>query len=436
MKKKFPILLCALLFIGLAVILGCNTEEGYEGDADLALPVATVNPAEECFNCHSGSNDTSDKILGAAAGYEHSGHFNGPRTLAPVGSDHMYVFHGSNAMYANGGGCQTCHTHQGFVDLITTGSSSTVEMASQPGCFTCHKPHDTGDFSLRASAAVSLADGSSYDFGTGNLCVNCHKSRRTVASYLGDPTDWPGSVSSHAGPHHGPQSDFIMGTNHWAYGSNSYQDVSIHASNTVNSCVDCHLFQPDGRLSGSLELAGHGMYLTAEVHGTPKDVIGTCTGSGCHETSFGIDPSLTGSFLDNGQQAGANWDGDATGTENKLDEIKGMRDTLITYFGTGSNFLKKDLITPGTSGDGPLVDAENDSIDPTVQPGEWEKDWVFASAYMTEVQAQSFWNFKYFMEDRSMGIHNPTFAAQILYDAIDNLNDNAAAGLQLGTTRP
>jgi hypothetical protein len=415
------VVLCFLLFVGLAILIGCDSS-GVTGDGD-GFDLSSINNSDACLDCHSGDTATGNNVLGASAGYENSGHYQGPRTLAPAGGDHMYVFHGSNAMYANGGGCEPCHTHQGFVEWVATGSSSTVESASQPGCFTCHAPHETGNFTLRKSTSVALVDGTStFDYGSGNLCVNCHLSRTDVATFLS--ATFPKSIKSYEGPHHGPQSDFIMGTNHWVYGGNSYNGVSVHATATANSCVTCHLYLPASRLSGTLELGGHGMYLASEVHGSSKDLVSSCLESGCHDTGSQFNPDYPGGpysdFFNNNKTATANWDGDAT-TENKLDEIKGLRDTLIGYFGTGGNF---------TGGQAPL----------TASSGEWGRDWDFQSQStgntMTLFQAQSFWNFKIFMEDRSMGIHNPTFAAQILYDAIDNLNTNAGAGLTLGGTRP
>ncbi len=57
-----------------------------------------------------------------------------------------------------------------------------------------------------------------------------------------------------------------------------------------------------------------------------------------------------------------------------------------------------------------------------------DRDWVFNSATstLTGYQSESFWNFTLFMYDRSRGVHNPKFAAEILYDAIANLNANVS----------
>ena len=413
-----------MLVITLSVFISCADSSG-----PVEEPAGDTNAA--CLMCHSADSPTGELLVAAAAGYENSGHYNGPRALDPnvAATGHIYVFHGSNAMYANGGGCGYCHTHQGFIDYVENGvDDGDYPFASQPECFTCHMPHESYGFGLRTTDPVILADEvTTYDYGDGNLCVICHKSRRTSDYFLDD--DWPGSISSHAGPHHGPQADFLMGVNHWAYGSNDYVGVGDHALNADESCVTCHMFGvEDGRLSGTFQMGGHGMYLTADVHGSVKDLGKSCIV--CHDEA---DEVASGDFEDN-KFGSFDWDGDGSVDENMLDEIMGLRDTLISYMGNGTAYWADIGDVPGdVVGDGAIVAIGGGDV----TTGEWNLDWEFAGVdNATEVQAQAFWNFKYFIEDKSRGIHNPIFAAQILYDAIDNLNDNAAAGLTLGATRP
>jgi hypothetical protein len=459
--KKFCFLLCAALTMaGLAIFFSCSSE----GDGQV---VTDADSSAACLACHSGDTETGDKILGAKAQYDNSGHYNGPRELVPasINSGHLYAFHGSNAPYTNANPCQQCHAHKGFVEYAETGTTTSADETPAPiGCFSCHKPHETGDFNLRTTSAVTLTGGGTFNVGKGNLCATCHHARRDTSSEI-DPTDFTDkgvggafagiattSLSSPWGPHHGPQADFLMGAANWDSGSSTV-GASPHA--TGNSCVKCHHYQPDGRLGGNLELGGHGFYLTSEVHGSREDLIANC--ETCHTASNfynSLDDPETEGFIYINKTAAYDWDGDGT-TERILIEIQGMRDTLVGYFGTGSNFLKKTLNTPvpdptdddtwtytyalGTSGDGPVVDSNSSSradVDTATNGYEWGESWEFAEAEMSQVQAEAYWNFKYFMEDRSGGIHNPTFAAQILWDAIKHLNDDAGAGLTLGGTRP
>ena len=406
-----------LAVVAVALLAGCS-------------PDNLTAETDSCMNCHSGDTTTGNAVLAAQAQYENSGHFNGPRTLSPYSDNtgHTYVFHGSNSMYTNGSNCSKCHTHQGFVDFVAAGMPASWNQgygaASPPGCFTCHKPHVSGDFSMRKESSETLADGASvFDYGKGNLCVTCHKALTAPSGFLtSDPINWRSS----SGAHHGPQADFIMGTGHWAYGANSYQTAAAnsHVSDVrqPDACVSCHMYQPTSRLGGTLELGGHGMYLTGDVHGSNVDIVQTC--KTCH-TSGAPWPSSNPKFTDSGHLAPYDWDG-KNGVQDKLLEIKGLRDTLIAYLGNGAaNF--------GGAGKGPIVGELDPLTDAT--SGEWNQDWQFnpVQTSLSLVISESFWNFKLFIEDHSGGIHNPTFAAQILYDAIDNLNDNAGTSLTLGT---
>jgi hypothetical protein len=220
-------------------------------------------------------------------------------------------------------------------------------------------------------------------------------------------------------------SDMLEGVNAYEAGTSSGASTG-HATANKNSCVTCHHYLAESRMSGNLELGGHAFYLTAEVHGRPKDLVATCTG--CH--SAVKKPSAFTDF----DSAAADHDGDGK-SEGLLDEIDGMKKTLITYLGTGSNFLDPaNQSRRGSSGDGALASVDN-GMD--VKAGEWYADWAFNSVVIkSQAQARALWNFRFFIEDKSGGIHNPTYAAQMLYDAIEALNTEDRAGLSLGTTRP
>ena len=456
MKLLF-VVCCITAFIGIALLVGCSDDSS----------------TDACMVCHSETTTEGKQILGAQAGYDNSGHWLGPRMLLPynTASGHLYVFHGSNAPYANatfhGTACHQCHTHEGYVEYVTTGANATAvdETPAPPGCFSCHAPHEDGNFGLRTTAAVALADGTTtFDKGSGNLCASCHLAGDTASDEIGsadftdkgvggyNPSDM---ISSHFGPHHGPQADYMMGVNSAISAYGTYVGQSVHYNTSVDSCVTCHHYQPDERMAGNLEWGGHGFYLTSEVHGAPKDLIANCT-SVCHDDDkFKDDSTVYGTaegFLYMNRNAASDWDG-KNGTERIFEEIQGMRDTLIDYFGTSSNFLEvtytwnagtqtfdASYAAGGTvdDGDGPIVDAVDDTADPDtgVNGHEWGQSWVFGGAEMSQFQSEAFWNLRYFIEDKSIGIHNPDFAAQLLWDAITHLNANESAGLTIGLTRP
>lgn len=256
--------------------------------------------------------------------------------------------------------------------------------------------------------------------------------------------------------HHGPQADFITGANNWVYTKTTvtYQGVSKHYSTTAapDSCVTCHMFEPAGRLGGTLQLGGHGMYLTGDVHGSEKDIIDVC--KTCHvSTGPGSNwPTVvTATTFEDSNHTEGDIDGDGF-TDDILVEIDHLKKALLTYFGESDNFLTLSYTLDGnknytgyslfaaTDGEAPVTDVHGGDYIPG-STYEWSRDWEFngfspvavdfgvtliPDAYpaMNKWQSQSFWNFKYFMEDRSAGIHNPKYAAQILYDALKNLFDN------------
>jgi len=423
-------ILSVCVLAGFVFITGCG---GIKDDISTNQDDISSNTAaiESCQQCHSATSDIGNKILGAQAGYESSGHLLGPRTYAEAtiatNTGETFIFHGSDAMYCNGSPCLKCHTHQGFVEYVTTGTnaSTVVPSASPPGCFTCHQPHENDDFTLSTTAAVTLVNGTtSFDQGDGNLCATCHMATGKVDDFV--TGTFPKSIASYEGPHHGPQADFIMGVNYWDSGQ-TMAGVSVHSKKSAtgpqDSCVTCHHYLSTSRQSGSLEMGGHGFYMSADVHGTEKDLGDVCLQ--CHTGEFTTDFSGHANDFEANSIPALDYDGDSV-SENMLLEIKGLRDTLIGYFGNGiANFTG--------NGTGAIVDAATGAADAT--SGEWHKNWDFASSVdVTKVQAQSLWNFKYFMEDKSHGVHNPKFAAQILWDAIKNLNDNAGAGLTIGTS--
>ncbi len=369
-------------------------------------PDTNLAETDSCLECHSGDTTEGNVVLAAQAQYENSGHLNGPRMLDPFEptTGHIYVFHGSNAMYTNGGSCVKCHNHEAFVDFVETGTpDSFYSAASPPGCFTCHKPHISGDFSLRKESKETLVDTlTEFNWGKGNLCVTCHKSLSNAATFLtGFPKDW----SSSSGPHHGPQADFMMGVNSAPITGKTYVSSDHLDAALPDSCVSCHMYQPAARMGGTLQLGGHGMYLSGDVHGTNTNVIGACRS--CHAYSGTSLVTSATSTLTSGFEATISPD---LNVNTRLDEIRANRDLLIAYFGNGTaNF--------GGNGAGPIEGAD-DGLDQT--SGEWGREWVFAAATgLDQNDSYALWNLKLFIEDKSQGIHNPVFAHEILWDAVE-----------------
>lgn len=158
---------------------------------------------------------------------------------------------GTAFSYAGGrGSCAGCHSGGTFQQMIEQGLGpdewSTGDVNPTPiNCRTCHQTHETytgADWALETTAAVDLfaVEGVTFDGGMGNLCVNCHQPRRV---FPGDP-DEDGTVTgltSHWGPHHGPQSAMLLGQAGAGVATNP---VSPHYSLVADTCVSCHVVDP------------------------------------------------------------------------------------------------------------------------------------------------------------------------------------------------
>ena len=445
--KKWGILLLAAL--GGIALVGCQQAT----TASVSNQQAWLNNTD-CTQCHVSrtyANFNVNDVLGAKAGYENGGHLNGPRVfVAASGAGGAREFDGSDANYASGQGCNKCHTDQGFVDWATNGApaltaagtantdpnasnTNTGVSLAPPGCFTCHDPHNKGNMNPRTLATVNLPIGfpttttntstSSVQFtnaagGNGVLCANCHQARTAWAA----PTTTYVKIASYWGPHHGPQTDFFLGVGSATTATVTTKTASYHAG-VADTCVGCHMVQPTGNASSSLQVSGHGMYLTADVHGVPKDFIAVC--QTCHTvptatavTGVKQSASTASSFVN------------LVSGSTMLFDIQIAEKTLVTYFGLGANCFTSTG-TAAAAGSGAIVAANYDKtvaapVTADFVPGNsWVQhlDWEFNpnSPYVSATQAKALWNFKLFCEDKSLGVHNPEFAAQLLYDAISTL---------------
>ena len=176
-----------------------------------------------CAECHDGSN----LITGKQTAWAES-------------------VHGTGTAYLRGtsAGCAGCHSGNGFVEAVAAGLSPDEVQAGDPDptrqdCRACHMIHSTytmDDFALRTTAPVSFyaVEGATFDGGEGNLCVNCHQPRRDAPVAVDGVIS---GISSHWGPHHGPQSAMILGV----AGAGVTGSPSGHYRAVVNTCVDCHM---------------------------------------------------------------------------------------------------------------------------------------------------------------------------------------------------
>jgi hypothetical protein len=246
MKKMYLYVALALATCVLLALTGCEGPTGPKG------PKGEPGVAE-CMECHA--EDTG---------------------LIAIEAQWANSVHATGANFArNTPPCSGCHTSEGFIAKLATGSPGTPTNPSAIHCFTCHAPHSNGDFRLRAETAVNLEQGGVFDRGHGNLCAICHQARKPfpVIAHAPDST-----IIGNAfwGPHHGPQASMLSGNGGYEFPGHEYGD-SPHTMVVTNGCPSCHMAVPFGAQAG-----GHTMNMTYESQGAETDLVTGCNVKDCH----------------------------------------------------------------------------------------------------------------------------------------------------------
>ncbi|MEI6873562.1 MAG: hypothetical protein WCL50_00370 [Spirochaetota bacterium] len=396
--------------------------------------------------------------------------------------------------------CQTCHQPHKTGDMTTLRTTATgatgpaaVTLVDKTTifdkgdgnlCANCHQARGvpSADANFTATATNAVTTGTIV---AGTATFTSSTTKPTVKDAAATPVSL--MMMSRATSHHGPNSDMLMGVGGVIDSSVtvSATNPSPHYSASTDSCVTCHMYKaPAGSsTSGTLAIGGHGTYLTDVVHGVKTDFVATC--KQCHvsgtttgakawpSTATYANPNLGVTFDQSNHTATADFDGN-TKIEDILVEIQGLEKTLITYFGNGANFYTATFsvnasgsftqyaLTTGAVGEGAVIAAKDTVGAATTAYSSgsgirWLTDWQYQSytdpmlalnkttsvaytgkafPYMTSPQAKAFANLQYVMEDKSLGVHNPSYVAKMLYSSIKLINANSTAALTIGATAP
>ncbi len=186
--------------------------------------VETASGPLSCADCH----DESNLITGKKTEWAES-------------------VHGTGTAYVRGtsASCAGCHSGHAFQEMIAAGQNPGEVTEGDPDptrqdCRACHMIHSTytmKDFALRTTAPVTLFaldNPVTFNGGEGNLCVNCHQPRRDGPVAVNGTIT---GISTHWGPHHGPQSAMLLGV----AGAGVTGSPSGHYGAAANTCVTCHL---------------------------------------------------------------------------------------------------------------------------------------------------------------------------------------------------
>ncbi len=270
------------------------------------------------------------------------------------------------------GSCVRCHSGAGFIDYVD-GTDRYGTLYEAVTCATCHDPHDaTNPHQLRKVGAVTLMDGETVvnKGGAGQLCMNCHLSRRNADTYvLG--------TSNHFGPHSSPQTDMLAGANAIEYGKEI--GSSGHLNAVADACTTCHMQESNSQDPFYLMAGGH-TFKPSWDGGTPDnaddDIDITAACAVCH--------GEVESF--NFKQDDFNENGFVEGIE---EEIEGLLHNLAVQ------------------------------LPPIGEPTVIER--VTADSH-TLAQKKALYNYLFVESDGSHGIHNLSYAVGILKASLEDLN--------------
>jgi hypothetical protein len=301
-----------------------------------------------------------------------------PDAGAPTGVAHGHV------NYKTGSGAVT---EIGYAGATTIG---------QIHCTTCHDfnptndPHVTGRYVagsarirvpgaatdtvlLETSADASAPTGTSLSYNAGNVCVFCHKSRKDVTSFVAANNP----ISSNRwGPHNGPQSDVYSGKGGYQFAGQTYGS-SAHAG-LANACVSCHM----GPVAANSNVPDHSM----------KPTVAFC--KTCHTQYTGTDFDIQGG---------------RTLVKNALFELQAALNA--------AGLLTRAAAAPY----GPLEDAD-------LADGQFNLDLsrpgsgaAGANQNLDAPTAGALYNYLILARSKDLGVHNPTYAKELLWDSIKQL---------------
>jgi hypothetical protein len=226
---------------------------------------------------------------------------------------------------------------------------------------------------IEKSASSSATTGQSVAYKTANVCVMCHKSRKDVTSYIATANV---ISSSHWGPHEGPQTDVYSGKGGYHFAGLTY-GTSAHAA-IGNACVGCHMTPA----AGNSNVPDH----------TMKPNVAYC--KTCHTSYTGTDFDIQGG---------------RTLVKNALKELEvALNDAAL---------LTRSLAAPyAPLSDDDLADGQFnlDLTRPGSSPGG-------GNLSLDALTAGALYNYLIIARSKDLGVHNPTYEKQLLWDSIRQL---------------
>jgi hypothetical protein len=420
MKNLIKLLL--LLTVVSFILISCEGPMGPAGNDGLnGADGKDANTA--CLKCHTMANSETK-----LAEYHLSKHFVGTTSAR------------------NTKNCARCHTNEGYLEITGAGKfvvSNDIPNATRITCVTCHK-HTGFDFSvdtlsqiLRTTTPIYLnyrKNLTTTDFGkTNNLCVTCHQIRGITSDKYTDATVTPNVVRTYNqlpyfpldntleattvkfqvgrnfSVHDGNQSNLFSGINGYEYAGKTYTRTWKHSA---FKCTDCHMNQ----YNATTKTGGHSLIVN-------KDACTTC-----HSGSDKLTPIQTtieairielAELLTTRKvfKKTTNSSGvvsyAALPSHDFLGTLFPTTNTAPTTYATA--LASANTVDPKT---GLVVYANNVTM---ATDADWAnrigREWRYG-------ELGAAYNYAYINSELSKGVHNPTYALQLLQNSIDWLKAN------------
>jgi hypothetical protein len=194
----------------------------------------------------------------------------------------------------------------------------------------------------------------------------------------------------------------LAGTNGYEFAGKSYSS-SPHYALVENTCITCHMEQPDARYGFSPAVGGHAFTVVGDVHEVELGNTSNCLV--CHKGVTSV-PAQKLYLANSGTVESGFRDGAVFSIKAKADydrngkvefvqqEVMGLLLKMSNKDGTG---VFQKMANPIMKANG-----------------------VFAGSktVYTLDQVGAYQNYLYVLEDKSLGIHNASYAIQLLMDSI------------------
>jgi len=366
----------ALPALGAACTAACHTFGGvvdqWRGSAH-EHPQESVIASGACGNCH-GVDGLQQRLAnvyvvpadaGAAVNVP-EGHVN-YTSATGVLSEISYGGTTTNGQIH----CTTCHDWNPATDPHVVGRYVT-------GQTPLRVPGGANDVVLieKSAGASTQSIGQPVSLAAANVCVFCHKSRKDVSLYITPAGNALSSVRW--GPHDGPQTDVYSGKGGYHFAGLAY-GTSTHTS-LANACVDCHM----APLATNGNLPDHSM----------KPLVAFC--KTCHA-------AYTGTTFD--------VQGGQTLVSNALHELQQALNA--------KGWLTRSTAAPFAM----LTTAE-------LADGLFQLDGVLPTAALVSgPDAGALYDYLLAARSKDLGVHNPTYIKQLLWDSILQIKGTASTTL-------